>query len=96
MTKEEAIMVENYYESGYMIKIDANGYVDSEVHCIMPNESGELCYDSEVFSEMPLSQVHISSVSILKPIFEVSTSDRPTTEGEPGYYEIRKVDGEDV
>ena len=89
-------MVETYFEAGYMVKIDAQGFVDSEVHSIMPDEAGELCYDSEVFDEMPLSQVHISMVSILKPIFEVETDDRPVAEGEPGYYEIRKVNGEDA
>jgi len=96
MTKEEERMIENYYEAGYMVRIEVQGYVDSEVHSIMPNEHGGLSYDSEMFDDEPLSGVHISMVSILKPIFEVCTDDRPVAEGEPGYYEIRKVNEEDV
>jgi hypothetical protein len=96
MTIKEAKMIERYFDAGYMVKIDSGGYVDSEVTSIMEDKYGKLVYSSEVYDDRPLSEIHISTVSILKPLHEVCTDDRPAIEGEPGYYEVTKVNGEDV
>ena len=68
MTQEGARQIENYFDNGWLVIIE-NGYVDSPVSGIYPDEeTDELVYDSEVFSMQPLSEIQIYQVTIAKPL----------------------------
>ncbi|RLF43960.1 MAG: hypothetical protein DRN17_05345 [Thermoplasmata archaeon] len=94
MTKEEAKLIEAYYESGHIVLAET-GYVDSYVQAIY-EEKGMLVFDTETYSGMPLMDLYMSQFIIAVPVFEVSEDDKVSYVGDPGYYNINKVNGEDV
>lgn len=76
MTQKEAIIIEKYFDAEYIVQINDSGYIDSNIQGIYENEeTGEYVYDSEVFSERPLSEVYIGSVIIAKPIHDLLSSE---------------------
>jgi hypothetical protein len=98
MTLNEARAVEMYFDSGYLISIIDTPYVDSLVMAVYNDEeTGELVYDSETFSQRELKEVDLSEVIIAKPLEDITT-DINSIEGlrGPGEYSVEKVDGREI
>jgi len=74
MTTKHAKLIEMYFDAGHIIKIDDSGYVDSEVQGIYENDDGIMVYDSEVFSERPLSEVRLDNVIVANPIRDLKST----------------------
>lgn len=78
MTKADAQKLYQLFLAGYLICIDAEGYVDSpvqdmnELETVDPLDpartSESIVYDSEVYSERPLSEVSVKDVKVYQPV----------------------------
>jgi hypothetical protein len=98
MTLNEARAVEMYFDSGYLVSINDTPYVDSLVMAVYNDEeTGELVYDSETFSQRELKEVDLSEVIIAKPLEDITT-DINSIEGlrDPGEYSVAKVNGREI
>ena len=68
MKKEEALHLMSLLDYGFLIIIDASGYLDSPVHSIYPSEENdEIVYSSQVFDERPLSEISLIDVKVYAP-----------------------------
>ncbi len=94
MTNEEAKLIEEYYESGHIVLVET-GYVDSYIQAIY-EENEVLVFDTETYSSMPLMDLYVHQFIIAKPVFEISKDDKVPYVGDPGYYNVNKVNGENV
>jgi hypothetical protein len=71
MNREQALYLEVLFENGSLIIINDSGYVDSPVNALYElEETGEMVYSSQVFSDRPLSEVSVNSVEVYKPNME--------------------------
>ena len=78
MTKEHAEKLLKYQDTGHRIDI-RTGYVDSDASlCII---EGEICYNSEMFSERPLLGVDIYEVSVSKRVEDWLEKDPEQSKG---------------
>jgi hypothetical protein len=55
------------FDHGYQVKI-YSPYVDSFVRGVSEDESGQLCYDSVVYSKRPLVEVPMSDVEVFQSV----------------------------
>lgn len=74
MTQAQAKRLENFFDNGYLILIDASGLVDGPVESVWLDQepdsdtNGEMVYDSEVFRGKPLRAVSLNEVRIFRPV----------------------------
>jgi len=74
MTKEEARNLEELYDKGYLVIIDAGQFLDGPVQGIGEEEEGEhagkICYTSNVFTDRPMDEVHTYEVEVYAPALD--------------------------
>ncbi len=74
--------------------ITDSGYVDSPVQGIyLTDDEDDYVYDSEVFSERPLSEVPLDCVIVARPIRDLDSTyhDDSYTDFDP--MDVEKIDG---
>ena len=74
MTKEEAQKLEELFDGGHLVLIDAGPYSDGPINCIFeeiagPNK-GKHVYSSDVFTDRLLDDVHTYDVEVYAPALD--------------------------
>lgn len=81
MTTDQTQKLLQLYDAGYKIEI-SRGYVDNNFRIYEADadtleqnngfheslKDGDICFDSEVYSQYPLKEISINEVTVFKPI----------------------------
>lgn len=74
MTKDQAKTIEELFDKGYLVIIDAGGFLDGPVSGVYEDEEGEnagkVCYCSDIFTDRPLDEVNVHEVSVYAPALD--------------------------
>jgi len=93
MTTEQAEVVLDYFNKGYIVLIDDTPYVDNVVKS-MYEEDGRIVYCSEHFDDRPLSESDLEYVIIAQPVKSLSSDDSIEYVGDEDNYYVENFNKE--